>query len=126
VDRALRGEVDVIQRERGAGVQRAFENARVDGDSQPASGPLAKGHVDAVRCAVATGLPAVTIEPAALALGAQFHPLEVHVVELWVDEQWIGDRAVTTALDALSGARFRRQLSAVGGYDLGECGVGLA
>jgi DNA-binding XRE family transcriptional regulator len=121
---ALDGDGPVIQREAGAGVQRTFENARTA--DVPAPGPVVGAHVEAARRAVSTGLPAVTIEPAALAVGAVFHPLDVHVAELWVDSRWIGNPGVDRALDAITGQRYLERLEAVGGYDLGSCGVRVA
>jgi hypothetical protein len=71
-------------------------------------------------------MPAVTIEPAALAVGAVFHPLEVHTAELWVADEWLGDPAVQGALDLISGKRFQYRLRAIGGYDLAGCGTRVA
>jgi molybdate-binding protein len=75
---------------------------------------------------VTTGTPAVTIEPAARAVGAEFHPLETHDAELWVAVEWSRDRVVGEALDLLSGRRFQRRLAAIGGYDLAGCGTRVA
>jgi DNA-binding XRE family transcriptional regulator len=121
--RVLAGELGVIQREEGAAVQRAFEQATV-GSEVP--GPRTGGHLLAAREAMATGLPAVTIEPAALAVGARFHSLEWHQAELWVDEAWIRDRGVEEMLGVATSAFFRRRLQAVGGYDLDIIGTRVA
>ena len=118
-DAALAGRTRVIQREPGAGVQAAFARAA----GQDVEGPLVGGHLEAARLALASGLPAVTIEPAALAVGAAFHPLETHAAELWVGNQWLGEPAVAAALNELAGQRFQRRMAAVGGYDLAGCGV---
>lgn len=115
---ALAGRVEVIQRESGAGVQTAFERAV----ASPAAGPLSSGHIDAVKMALNTGMPAVTIEPAAIALGARFHALEIHDAEVWVPREWSGDRVVEAALNEIAGARFQRRLLGVGGYDLDRIG----
>ena len=69
-----------------------------------------------------TGIPAVTIEPAALAVGAAFHPLEVHEAQMWIDTRWITDRVVVDALSMISGRGFQRRLAGIGGYDLSRCG----
>jgi putative molybdopterin biosynthesis protein len=66
---------------------------------------------------------AVTIEPAALAVGAQFHPLEIHEAQLWIDRRWSAERAVAAAMDVIDDRRFQRRLEAIGGYDLTDCGV---
>jgi DNA-binding XRE family transcriptional regulator len=122
---ALRGRSAVVQREPGAGVQRTFEEA-VGRDGGDVPGPRVGTHLEAARRAVLTGMPAVTIEPAALAVGASFHPLDVHTAELWVDRRWATDRVVTSALEVVAGSRFQRRLGAVGGYDLTRCGTRAA
>lgn len=119
-EEVLAGAGPVVQREEGAGVQRAFEEAL--GGTGPVPGPRVGSHVEAALRAMLTGLAAVTIEPAALAVGAAFHPLEVHEAELWVDRRRLGERAVAAALEAIAGARFQRRLAAVGGYDLAGTG----
>jgi molybdate-binding protein len=83
-------------------------------------------HIEAGRLAMAMGIPAVTIEPAARAVGAAFHPIEVHSAQLWVAETWIGDDVVEAAMTILMGSRFQRQLAGVGGYDLEGSGVRAA
>lgn len=118
VEDALSGQVEVIQREAGAGVQAAFERAV----STPAAGPLSRGHIEAVKMALNTGMPAVTIEPAAIALGARFHPLEAHDAEVWVPHEWSGDRVVEAAMNEIAGDRFQRRLLGIGGYDLERIG----
>jgi hypothetical protein len=64
----------------------------------------------------------VTIEPAALAARAVFHPIEVHEAHLWVDRSWVTHRVVIEAMDVITGRRFRRKLESVGGYDLSSLG----
>ncbi len=120
---ALEGDGPVIQREPGAGVQRSFTSARVAG--QP-PGPVVGSHIEAASRSLATGLPAVTIEPAALAVGAVFHPLDVHTSELWLRRAWVDAPASTLALDLLASPRMMNQLRAVGGYDLAQWGERVA
>ena len=115
---ALQGSIEVIQREEGAGVQAAFERAAA---ALP-SGPLSRGHIEGVHMALNSGKPAVTIEPAALALGAQFHALETHDAEVWVPREWSGDRVVEAAMDEISSLRFQKRLMGIGGYDLERIG----
>ncbi|MEA2002500.1 MAG: helix-turn-helix domain-containing protein [Actinomycetota bacterium] len=122
---ALLGRVLVAQREQGAGVQRAFEEA-VAPDVGEVSGPRVSSHMEAAQRAVLTGMPAVTIEPAALALGASFHPLEVHKAEIWVARSFLGDRPVVEAMNVLASRRFQSRLRGVGGYDLTDCGTKVA
>ena len=116
---ALHGNMEVIQREPGAAVQAAFVKAAV---SLP-PGPRSTGHIEGARMAINSGLPAVTIEPAALALGAQFHPLETHDAEVWVPGEWSADRAVEAAMGEISGQRFQKRLLGIGGYDLEHIGA---
>ncbi|MEX1003998.1 MAG: helix-turn-helix domain-containing protein [Acidimicrobiia bacterium] len=120
----LAGNIEVVQREAGASVQRTFEEAV--GGARAVSGRRVGGHVISARTGIATGLPAVTIEPAARAVGADFHPLARHVAELWVPEQWTADRGVEDLIDLMGSARFRRRLETVGGYDLEGIGSRVA
>lgn len=120
---ALEGESPVIQREHGAGVQRSFMAARFSGLPP---GPVVSSHVDAALRSLATGLPAVTIEPAALAVGAVFHPIDVHTSELWLHKTWADAPAAMTALELLGASRMVDRLRAVGGYDLTHWGEQVA
>ena len=113
---ALRGHTPVVQRETGAGVQQAFEAAREAEELPP--GPRAGTHVEAAARAVYGGIPAVTIEPAALALGAEFRSLGFHETQLWVASQWMNSRVVADALDVIGGESYRRRMMELGGYDL--------
>ncbi len=118
---ALGGRAEVIQREPGAGAQSAFERALRSGRRAgrvEVAGPRVASHLAASRLALATGLPAVTIEPAAAAVGVVFHPLETHVVELWLSAAHFAEVGVTQLLEALHASTYRRTLESVGGYDL--------
>lgn len=123
---ALAGRVDVVQRDAGAGSQEAFVRAVDEAGGRPAAGPLAGGHLEAASLARAHGLVAVTIEPAALAAGLAFHPLETHVAQLWVAAAWVREAGIALLGEALTSAAFHRQLDAVGGYDLTGCGTAAA
>lgn len=122
---ALSGRSPVIQREPGAAVQEAFERAACS-RKRPVAGPRVNSHLAAGRLSVATDLPAVTIEPAAAAVGAAFHAIETHDVELWVRADHAAEPAVQSLLDLLGSAACRRALEAVGGYDLSRCGSRVA
>lgn len=111
--RVVSGELEVVQREAGAAVQRTFEEA-TGVSSVP--GRRVGGHIVAARTGTAAGLPAVTIEPAARAVGSTFHSLGDHAAELWVGEQWLGERGVEEMIAMIGSWRFRRILEAVGGY----------
>ena len=129
VGEALAGRVPVIQREPGAGSQAAFGRAvAARGEAEAASvhGPRAGGHAEAAwRCAT-DGLVAVTIEPSALAMNLAFHPLEVHLCELWIGVDHLDNASVRAFVDELTGERVRRRLEAIGGYDLTDCGAPIA
>jgi putative molybdopterin biosynthesis protein len=114
---ALAGRIPVIQREAEAAVQRAFL-AKVG----PVPGPIVSSHVEAANRASLSGMPAVTIEPAARAAGAAFHPIETHEAQLWVARSSIAAPAVAEAMDVFVGERFRRKLESVGGYELPHIG----
>lgn len=126
-DDALAGRTPVVQRERGAGSQVAFERARHDdGGDGPVTGPRVGGHAEAAWRAVTDQMVAVTIEPAALANGLAFHALEEHVSQLWVGSRHAGNALVQAFIDELRGERVRRRLTAIGGYDLAGCGMEVA
>jgi transcriptional regulator with XRE-family HTH domain/molybdate-binding protein len=118
---ALGGRVEVIQREPGAAAQEAFLRA-ARARRRPIDGPRVDGHLAASRRCLESGLPAVTIEPAAAAVGASFHPLEVHDVELWVHPDRAAEPGVARLLDTLTSGPFRKTLECVGGYDLSGIG----
>jgi molybdate-binding protein len=129
---ALAGRVAVAHREPGAGSQAAFERARTaDADAvaspqQPIRGPRVAGHAEAAWRAVTDRMVAVTIEPAALANGLAFHPLETHTSELWVDPEHADNPLLHAFLHELVGERVHRRLAAIGGYDLTRNGTELA
>ena len=128
VEDALAGRLPVAQREAGAGSQAAFERARHDGAAGEASveGPRVSGHAQAASRAANDGIVAVTIEPAALALGLAFHALEEHVSQLWVAVDTADNAVLDAFLDELTGTRVHRRLAAIGGYDLTDNGTEVA
>jgi len=121
VEGALSGRNPVVQREPGAGVQQAFE-AAVAGGVTEVPGPRVNSHRESAVHAIYAGIPGVTIEPAAIAVGAEFVSLDRHDTELWIDPRWVEDRVVTEALDVLLGGEFRANLVRIGGYDLSAFG----
>ncbi len=125
VDEALSGQVPVVQREPGAASQAAFERARrVDGRPDTAIlGPKVGGHAEAAWRAATDGMVAVTIEPAALANGLAFHPLEEHLSRLWVAVEHTDNGLLRAFMDEIVGERVGRRLAAIGGYDLADNGV---
>lgn len=113
----------VVQRDRGASSQQALLRAVRRLGAEPPPGPLAAGHLDAARrVAVGAAPGAVTMEPAALALGLAFEPLEEHAAELWVAERWAGHPGVRALTGLLGSPALRRRLDVIGGYDTSGCG----
>jgi transcriptional regulator with XRE-family HTH domain/molybdate-binding protein len=128
VDDALAGRIPVVHREAGAGSQAAFERARRPdrGSSTPVVGPRVGGHAEAAWRAVTDGMVAVTIEPAALANGLAFHPLETHVSELWAAAEHADNALLHAFVHEVTGGRVHRRLAAIGGYDLSDNGREIA
>ena len=128
VDDALAGRIPVVHREPGAGSQAAFERARhaEHGPDTSIAGPRVGGHAEAAWRAANDGMVAVTIEPAALANGLEFHPLETHVSQLWVAAEHTDNALLHAFLNEATGERVHRRLAAIGGYDLTDNGVEIA
>jgi transcriptional regulator with XRE-family HTH domain/molybdate-binding protein len=114
----------VVQRDPGAGSQRALAKAleRIGAPGR-LPGPVAEGHVDVARRVAAGAAAGITMEAAARSFGLGFAPLERHVVELWIDHRWHAHPAAAVLVDVLVGESFRRRLGLLGGYDLSSCGV---
>ena len=126
VEDALAGRLPVAQREAGAGSQAAFERARRDHRDRMVEGPRVAGHAQAAWRAATDRIAAVTIEPAALALGLAFHALEEHVSQLWVGLDTADNAVLHAFMDELTGERVHRRLAAIGGYDLTDNGAEVA
>ena len=119
--RVLDGELPVVQRERGAGVQVVLETA-----IGKVPGPLVSGHLQAARMARDAAMAGVSIEPAARATALAFRPLAVHSEQLWIDQRWAREKVVEDALSVLAGGRWQTRLAGVGGYDLDGAGESIA
>lgn len=117
----------VVQRAPGASSQRAFERALATaGASASVPGPVGEGHLDVARqVAEHRGWAGVTMEPAARAFGLGFTSLEVHEVELWIDERWIAQPAARSLVEQLTRPEFLRRVGSLGGYDLSSTGSEL-
>lgn len=128
VDDALAARIPVVHREPGAGSQAAFERARGadGGPDMPIRGPRVGGHAEAAWRAVTDGMAAVTIEPAALANGLRFHPLETHTSQLWIAADHADNPLLHAFMNELVGERVHRRLVAIGGYDLTDNGREMA
>lgn len=119
---ALGGRCQVVQREPGAVAQTAFLRAVAAAGGAPPDGPVASGHMEAARRAREEGGVAVSMEPAALAAGLAFHPLEVHAAQLWVGSDWLDEPGIVALQEEVASEAFHHQLRTVGGYDLAGCG----
>ena len=119
-------QLKVVQRENGASSQRAFADAlRAEGAAGPLPGPIEPGHIEVARRVVAGAPAGVTMEPAAIAHGLAFEPLEEHSAELWIDPRWRGHAAAQALGRLLRSAAFTARLALVGGYDLAHTGTEL-
>jgi molybdate-binding protein len=112
-----------VQRDPGASSQQALARAAAAAGELVPSGPVVSGHLDAVRLARQRGGVAVTYEPAAARFGLEFLPLETHVVEVWVADEFVGHPGMAELGELLAGRALRERLAAIGGYDLAEMGV---
>lgn len=115
---ALAGEGPVVQRDAGAAAQVAYERTLTEAGVARPAGPIAAGHLDAARRAAEHGVAAVTIEPLAVALDLAFHPLETHVVELWIDAAAVDHPGARMLGELLGSARLRTRLAVLPGYQL--------
>lgn len=120
---ALGGRRPVVQRERGAVAQDALLRAVAQAGGEVPSGPVVGGHIEAADRARREGGVAVSIEPVALAAGLAFHPLEHHTAQVWVATEWVDEPGVVALQEELASSSFHRQLAALGGYDLADCGA---
>jgi DNA-binding XRE family transcriptional regulator len=120
--------VVVVQREPGAGSQRALVRAlEALGCDRLPSGPIADGHLDAVRrLRAGQAQVALTMEAAAIAHRLAFAPIEVHDVELWIDQRWVDLPSLGVLLDTLASAALVRRVERIGGYELAGCGTRVA
>ncbi|MHB8492699.1 MAG: helix-turn-helix domain-containing protein [Solirubrobacteraceae bacterium] len=123
LEAVLASGIPVVQRDRAAASQQAFERARrAAGVTTPAVGPFATGHLDAARIAATVGGACVTTEGAARTFGLRFLALEDHVVEVWVAERWLEHPGANALAELLGSTAFTERVAHFGGYDLTRCG----
>lgn len=109
----------VVQREEGAGSQRALVRALAAQGLEPPAGPVGRGHVDVARRVAAGQAPSgVTMEPAALQAGLRFTALEDHLAELWVAPEFLDHPGAQALGSVLRSRAFGARLGLVGGYEL--------
>ncbi|MFN7148444.1 MAG: substrate-binding domain-containing protein [Microthrixaceae bacterium] len=117
----------VVQRDRSAGTQAAFERWVRRGHRVRPSGPRAPGHVEVCRIVHTGGAVAgVTAEPAAVAAGLGFEALEEHVVQLWCRRDMGGEAPVAELMDRFTSAAFAQRMAAMPAYDLAGLGTEAA
>lgn len=124
---AVESGAPLVQRERGAGTQAAFARwIRREGRAR-SSGPMARGHVEVCRLvAVGASVGGVTAEPAAIAAGLGFDPLEEHVVQLWVRRDHLAEPAVVGLMDRFTSSGFVERVAAMPAYDTAGLGAAVA
>jgi len=115
----------IVQREEGASSQQALLRALRAQGCAPADGPIAGGHLAVAQRVVAGARAGVTIEPAAVHHHLGFHPLEEHVVQLWIAPEHREHPAVQELGGVLTSRIFQSRLAAIGGYDLTGCGTSI-
>ncbi len=131
VEDLARGDVHIVNREAGAGARRLLDRAlgRAGVPARRVRGyrRIARGHL-AVAQAVALGAAdaGVVAEAAALSCGLGFVPLAEERSDLIIPSALAADERVRRLLDALAAAPFRRELSAVAGYDVRDLGRVIA
>ncbi|MBA2514992.1 MAG: helix-turn-helix domain-containing protein [Solirubrobacterales bacterium] len=120
----LADEVPMIQRDPSAASQQAFQRAAKKlGAPRPSLGTTSGSHFDAARSALEHRAAAVTIEPIAVAVGLDFHELEVHDVELWVPKRWTRLPGIREFVELLGTSRFQDRAGALPAYDLTSTGA---
>lgn len=127
IDELAGRQATVVQRDPGAGTQRALSRAlRAAGAPTDLPGPIGDGHIDvARRLTYGGGAAGVVMEAAAVAFDLGFAPLERHDVELWLAEPWAGLPAATELLNVLNSPALTQRSRLLGGYDATGCGTEL-
>jgi molybdate-binding protein/DNA-binding XRE family transcriptional regulator len=126
VEDAARPSLRLARRPEGAGAERLLERlaARHGVTLAPSrSDAVAHGHWDVAR-RIATGLAdvGVAVRAAAIAFGLDFVPLAEERFDLVVPAELAEDARVARLIDLLADRTFRRELTAIGGYDVRETG----
>jgi DNA-binding XRE family transcriptional regulator len=114
------GAATVARRDPGAAAQMAFERALAPyAEDPPLRGPVAAGHLDAVRRVAFGAVDAgVTMRPAAATFGLEFTPLEEHLVELVIDARWADHPGAGALTDVFTSRAFKERIDCLQGYDL--------
>jgi transcriptional regulator with XRE-family HTH domain len=123
LETVLRSNIAVAQRDPAAASQQAFDRALARAGLPRPSGPTATGHIDAARTAAILQCAAITTEGAADAFDLHFQALEEHSVQIWLDQRWAGNPAISALGDVLTSRAFTERVAQFGGYDLADCGT---
>ena len=125
------GKVRIINREIGSGSRALLDEGlnQCGGNSHDVAGydVMAPGHL-AAAFAVKRGEADCCVAPriAAQAFGLSFVPLVSERYDLVISEEWIELPSVQALLNALQRSKFRRELSALGGYDTTSTGENVS
>lgn len=124
VDDLVRPDVRIAAREEGAGAQKLVARLlRRRGIEPPPGSSFARGHMDVARQVSSGAADAgIAVRAAALAFGLDFLPLADERFDLVLPAERADDRPVADLLDLIAGRAFRRELSALGGYDVTRTG----
>jgi putative molybdopterin biosynthesis protein len=119
--------VRIANRAPGAGARKLLDRllraARVPARAIAGYGRTASGHLEAAQAVRSSGADAA-IAPRAVALahGLGFVPLSRERFDLVLTKESLSDERVARALETLASRSFRRELSALSGYDVSRCG----
>ncbi len=122
-----RGGVRIINRDAGSGsralLDEGLENYGADAADVKGYEDLAAGHL-AAALKVKRGDADCCVAPriAAQAFDLSFVPLVSERYDIVISDEWIETRSVQALLNALQRSTFRRELSALGGYDTRSTG----
>lgn len=122
-----RGDVRLINREPGSGARRLLDEGLARAGVAPQTVPgydrVVHGHLAAAE-AVAAGLAdaAVTVHGAARCWGLDFIPLAVERFDLVIPAAFADLPAVQALLEVLDSRLLRREVEALGGYDVSAMG----
>jgi molybdate-binding protein/DNA-binding XRE family transcriptional regulator len=122
-----RPSVRLVNRAPGAGARklldRLLRSAGVPSRSLCGYDRIASGHLEAAQTVRSSGADVAVVPRAvALAHGLGFVPLSQERFDLVLSRESLSDERISRALDVLASRSFRRELSALSGYDVSRCG----
>lgn len=123
-----RSDVSIVNRQEGSGsrnlLDRLMRHHRVPVSKVSGYGRQVRGHL-AVAEVVASGFAdaGVGVEAAARAYDLGFVPLDEERYDLIIPNEFLETHPVRVLLDALNRGALRRQIEALGGYDLATMGL---